>query len=278
MPQTLPKPVSKKCDLCGKRIFARYKFEKYCPVCAHFEERMNVKRFSRKAKKSIRNYIRKYGFRCSYTKILLELDDDTSPWYCVFDHCTPGDPRKIVITSALFNEIKTDLTAKEFRYVVLMLDDHRKKHKNFKKIDPSHWRRLIADGCCICGRERFSVKSKYCLWCSRISYRMWSEKLPQESKKSIWDYIHKHDYVDYYTQRPLNMDDPKSPWYCVFDHWTPHDPKKIVLTSYLINDMKNDLTEDEFWYFISQLANHFRYGTPVRKRKLEFWARPYAPV
>jgi len=42
-----------------------------------------------------------------------------------------------------------------------------------------------------------------------------------------------------------------------------------------VNIMKTDLTEDEFWYFISQLANFYRKGSAVRKRKLAYWSRPY---
>jgi hypothetical protein len=73
----------------------------------------------------------------------------------------------------------------------------------------------------------------------------------------------------------LDLDDPQSPWYLVFDHWIPRDPRKIVITSAVVNIMKSDLTEDEFWYFISQLANFHRYGTTVRKKKLAYWLRPY---
>ena len=54
-------------------------------------------------------------------------------------------------------------------------------------------------------------------------------------------------------------------------------PKKVVITSFLVNDMKNELTEAEFWYYIAQLANHFRKGTPVKKRKLKYWSRQYEP-
>jgi hypothetical protein len=73
----------------------------------------------------------------------------------------------------------------------------------------------------------------------------------------------------------LEIDDDTSPWYLVFDHWMPRDPRKIVITSALLNEMKSDLTEEEFWYFIRQLANFRRHGSVVRKRKLAYWCRPY---
>ena len=96
--------------------------------------------------------------------------------------------------------------------------------------------------------------------------------------QSVWDYLHVYDYIDYYTGMKLNLNNTQSPWYLVFDHLIPRDPGKIVPTSALINEMKGDLTEDEFWYLISELANFFRNGTPVRKIKLAFWSRPYRAV
>jgi len=100
-------------------------------------------------------------------------------------------------------------------------------------------------------------------------------RFPREAINGVWEYIRKYGFICYYTGMQLDLDDPKSPWYLVFDHWNPRDPRKIVITSALVNRMKSDLTEEEFWYFIRQLANHFRNGTVVRKRKLAFWSRPY---
>ena len=74
---------------------------------------------------------------------------------------------------------------------------------------------------------------------------------------------------------PLVLDDPKSPWYLVFDHWQPHDARRIVPTSALVNGMKGDLTEEEFWFYIRQLSNHFKNSTPVHKKPLKFWRRHY---
>ena len=93
--------------------------------------------------------------------------------------------------------------------------------------------------------------------------------------QSVWDYLHVYDYIDYYTGMKLNLNNTQSPWYLVFDHWIPRDPMKIVLTSAVVNTMKSDLTEKEFWYFIRQLANFYRNGSPVRKIKLAHWCRPY---
>jgi hypothetical protein len=100
-------------------------------------------------------------------------------------------------------------------------------------------------------------------------------RFPRHAINRVFDYLHTYGFVCYYTGMSLDLDDPKSPWYLVFDHWIPRDPRKIVVTSALVNRMKGDLTEKEFWYFIRQLANHFKYGTPVRKIKLAYWCRSY---
>ena len=71
----------------------------------------------------------------------------------------------------------------------------------------------------------------------------------------------------------LEMDDIKSQWYCVFDHWMPHDPRKVVLTSAVLNDMKSDLLEDEFWYYIKAFADYKEKGKKVVKIKPVYWYR-----
>lgn len=120
--------------------------------------------------------------------------------------------------------------------------------------------------CCICGKPVFANHSKYCRQCSQFSYRIKVRRYPTKAVKGIWDYVRKHGYVCYYTGMPLDMNDPQSPWYCVFDHWIPRDPAKLVITSTLINLMKSDLTEEEFWYYVKQLADHKEKHTRVRKK------------
>lgn len=99
------------------------------------------------------------------------------------------------------------------------------------------------------------------------------DRFPPEAVESTWDYIRKYDYVCHYIKTPLDMDDPKSPWYCVFDHWIPGDPHRIVLTSSLINDMKSDLTEEEFWDTVCQLADFKRKGKPFKMKQFSHWYR-----
>lgn len=265
------------CRGCGKRILlSRFK---YCRDCLKLNRRLHSEDIPAKGRKSFWSYRRKRGLKCCYSGVSLEIDDDTSPWYLVFSRLDPGDKNKIAPASALFNAMKADLLKKDFRYYMLALDDYRRKHLKVKKIPLVHWRLFAsstADGACpVCGRPIEWKGHKYCARCSRLVFRMRLARFPRQAVDAVLDYLHKYGFVCYYTEMPLDLDDPKSPWYLVFDHWNPRDPRKIVVTSALVNKMKGDLTEEEFWYFIRQLANFFRYGTPVRKRKLRFWCRPY---
>ena len=176
--------------------------------------------------------------------------------------------------------MKSDLSEDEFWYYVFQLDDHRLKHTTFKKRKVIHWHRFLPAPtaqrlCPVCGRPTSTRWHKYCPDCSKIAKRMIAEHFSPKAIEAVWDYIRKYGYVCYYTGMPLNLDDPKSPWYLCFDHWIPGDPRRIVITSRLVNGMKDDMTEKEFWYIIHQLANHRRKGTTVRKCKFDYWSRPY---
>lgn len=272
-------PIKKyvKCHGCGKRI--RRSRSKFCPDCFKLDQRLHSEDIPPKGRESFWAHLRKHGRRCHYSGVSLEIDDFASAWYLVFSRLVSGDNTKIVPAAALFDVMKSVLLKKEFRYYVLALDDHRQKHLEVKKRPLVHWRLLAsstAGGVCpVCGQPILSKRHKLCARCSRIAYRMKLLRFPREAIDGVFDYLHTYGFICYYTGMPLVTDDPKSPWYLVFDHWMPRDPRRIVVTSALVNAMKGDLTEEEFWYFIRQLANYYRHGTPVRKRKLAFWCRPY---
>jgi hypothetical protein len=268
-----------KCRGCGKRILRRR--SKFCPDCFKLDHRLHSEDVPVKGRNSFWAYVRKHGRRCCYSGVSLETDDETSPWYLVFARLVPGDESKIVPAAALFAVMKSALSKKEFRYYVLALDDHRRKHLKIKKIPVVHWRlltssMLTADGVCpVCGQPIELKGHKYCARCSRLVFRMKLARFPRQAINAVLDYLHKYGFVCYYTGMSLDTDDPKSPSYLVFDHWKPRDPRKMVVTSALVNAMKGDLTEEEFWYFIRQLAKFYREGSPVRKIKLACWCRSY---
>jgi len=138
--------------------------------------------------------------------------------------------------------------------------------------------RIRGKKCCRCGKPVYSNHSMYCPICRQFALRMSAKRLPASTIEDIWNYVRKYGYVCYYTGMKLDMVNRKSPWYGVLDHWIPQNSKKVVLTSALINEMKSDLTEEEFWYYIKQLNNYRVKHTKVKKKKLVYWDRLVRPV
>ena len=107
----------------------------------------------------------------------------------------------------------------------------------------------------------------------KFALRLHSKQLPPQTIEETLNYVRQKGFTCFYSQISLDLDHPRSPWYCVLDHWIPQDPGKIVLTCALFNVMKSDLSEEEFWYYIQQLADYREKGKKVRKRKLAYWWR-----
>lgn len=73
----------------------------------------------------------------------------------------------------------------------------------------------------------------------------------------------------FYTGWPLRTDDHHDPYYLTWEHRTPRDEADIVVTAAIINDMKSDLTENEFRKLIVDLANRFN-GSEKMVAKIKF--------
>ena len=136
----MPKALVKKCCKCGKPVFSIKSI--YCRTCSHFSARMSDERFSPGTRESLWEYICKYGYVCYYTGVDLNVFDESDPYFLEFDHMVPGDPRKIVITSAWFNEMKGDLALKEFKGSVVQLFNYWFKGAKMKKRKFRYWFRL----------------------------------------------------------------------------------------------------------------------------------------
>ncbi|MBF0570965.1 MAG: hypothetical protein HQL12_03740 [Candidatus Omnitrophica bacterium] len=277
----------KKCCICGKPVCTDR--AEYCLVCRDFAIRMSVERLPQASIQDIWESVRKNGYVCFYTGMALDMSSPTSPWYGVLDHWIPGDNRKVVLTSALFNEMKSDLSEVEFWYYVEELYNFKKNGTPIRKKRVVYWQGLVGPGrgiykegptpkihgkkCCICRKPVCSNHSKYCSICRQFAAHMRVARLPPLTVQSIWAYVRQHGYVCYYTGMALDMRHRKSPWYGVLDHWIPGDNKKVVLTSDLFNEMKSDLSEKEFWYYIEQLYHFKKNGTSIRKKRLVYWER-----
>lgn len=130
--------------------------------------------------------------------------------------------------------------------------------------------------CWVCGKPVLSVHSMFCQGCARLAFRMKIRRFSPEAEEGVWNYVRTYGKRCYYTKMPLEMDDVKSQWYCVFDHLIPLDPSQIVLTSAMINEMKSALSEREFWFYIEQLADFNTDHKKIKKIKLAYWRRRYA--
>ena len=137
----MPKKLVKKCCMCGKSVFSVKSI--YCRDCSHFSARMSDERFSPEIRESLWSHVRKNrGFYCYYTGMKLNVFDKSDPYFLEFDHLIPGDPRKIVMTSAWFNELKGDLTFKELKGSVVQLYNYWFKGIKIKKKKFRYWFRL----------------------------------------------------------------------------------------------------------------------------------------
>ncbi len=284
------KILTKKCCICGKPIWSAK--SRYCWDCAVLSYRMFCRKLRPEAIEGVWDYIRKHGKRCYYTGMLLDTRNSKSPWYVVFDHWIPGDGRKVVLTSSLINEMKSDLSEDEFWDLIDQLVKYKKYGIPIRKRKLRYWRRPyvpkflpenlkpgeLIKKCCICGKPVRFKRSRYCVQCGHIRDRLQGESLGPVANRGIWDYVRKYRYHCFYTNVPLDMDDYNSPWYLSFDHRTPGNKREVVLTCVLFNEMKTDLTEEEFWYYVNQLDNYKKKHTKVKKRKLDYWYRLHPPA
>jgi hypothetical protein len=140
----MPKKMTGKCDLCGKKVFSVKSI--YCRECSHFCARMTNERFPPEACKKLKNDVRKNrGFYCHFTDQKIDVFNVSDPYFLEFDHLVPGDPSTIVMTSAWINEMKGDMTFKEFKRSVVQLFDYWFKGIKIKKMKFRYWFRLLVN-------------------------------------------------------------------------------------------------------------------------------------
>lgn len=114
------------CVVCGAEKHAQ---AYACTRCKRIIDRVETRRDSsgdsHKVDKAARlralqDAWRDGNFRCFYTGIA--LIDDGQRWrehrYLVFEHRTPGDEASVVVTCALVNRMKTDLTEDQFKNLI----------------------------------------------------------------------------------------------------------------------------------------------------------------
>jgi 5-methylcytosine-specific restriction endonuclease McrA len=112
--------VPRTCPVCGSPV---HQLAVLCKRCKKLVDRVDIRRKPDKQSrvKALRDAWNGKGFTCHYTGILLVEDNPGDPRYLTFDHRTPRDESDIVVTAALVNDMKSDMSDEEFRTVVSQL-------------------------------------------------------------------------------------------------------------------------------------------------------------
>ena len=137
--KSLKKPF-RKCVLCGKRTLSPK--SDHCLRCAHFTKSMNNRQIHKEVVKEIEDHVRRNGFVCQYTGMKLNLTDPKDPFYFSFDHMIPGNGQTVKLTFALLNEMKSDMTFKEFEYYILQFAKFFTTGNTIIKKKLKYWYRL----------------------------------------------------------------------------------------------------------------------------------------
>ena len=130
--------------------------------------------------------------------------------------------------------------------------------------------------CPICKSSLHHPLATYCKRCKRLLDRVDIRKKPDKEARvralqKAWD---GEGFRCYYSSIKLVEDNPKDPRYITFDHLTPRKESDIVVVAAVINDMKSDMSDDEFRLMVLQLAIRFKGGKfDERVFNLKHWKR-----
>jgi len=110
-----------KCIVCGSEL--NNPLALYCNRCKKILSRIDTRRKpNREARiRALRQAWDGESFRCFYTGVKLVEDNFKDPRYLTFDHRTPRQEDDIVIVAQVINDMKSDMSDKEFRWMVLQL-------------------------------------------------------------------------------------------------------------------------------------------------------------
>ena len=112
------------CEICGK---ACHSLAYACVDCKRLLDRIYIRGWKRNLKTrraALRAAWDGQVFRCFYTGWPLTISDPTSPLHFTWEHRTPGSEDDIVVAAALINAMKSDLTERQFRELVIDLGRH----------------------------------------------------------------------------------------------------------------------------------------------------------
>jgi hypothetical protein len=285
-------PLAVKCAICIRQAIPR---SIYCQRCRPL---VATKADSVKREKAlIEGYDESIdGFRCRWCGVVLDTVNRAGPFSLCFDHLIPQKWSALDPSSMLMNSMKSDLGPDEYPLLTGELARHHNGSPfNRDIVKFMYWNkqvRLPAQSlpsrgvlrleytsalqttCDICGRPSFP-HSIYCPTCRRLVFWGGKEHLPRVRALKLAWCPELGCFICYYTGIPLNITDPKDPWYTTFEHRIPGLDETQVMSASWVNAMKTALSEDEFWAVIMEYDRYLREGGEFNKNIVEFrhWNR-----
>jgi hypothetical protein len=272
--------VSKKCCICDKDVSPH---SRYC--ARHRKKFFNTINSDGRTTAGRDAWSEKDdGFICHYTGVKLNEDDPNDAWYVNFDHPVPGQPGKVVMCARWYNLLKTDLVHDELQTAVRGANTF---HLTGVPLDPAtlkcgHWVRAVRpkisgpkgksgrpeNECPACGAG-IGHMARYCARCRKFIMNHSDRAARIDAMKAAWD-GERNGFVCHYSGILLDDKDHHSPFYLTFDHTVPGENGKIVVAAYLFNEMKDALSEEEFWAVVKELVRMWDELTPFDKSVVKF--------
>lgn len=131
--------------------------------------------------------------------------------------------------------------------------------------------------CHVCERAA-KPRAHYCPRCREYIYHKPEHLARKQAMKLAYDKA-QDAFICHYTGILLDEHKPHTPWNLTFDHVIPGKKGgRLVVASSLINDMKSDMSEDEFIAVIREFASYKTTGSFNKDAiHLEHWYRLVRP-
>jgi hypothetical protein len=128
--------------------------------------------------------------------------------------------------------------------------------------------------CDICG-DGTVRGAKYCPRCRKFIYNKPEDTARAKAMKDAWDPAGKC-FRCQVTKMALEEKDHTSPFFLSFDHVIPGKKGELQVVARFINQMKADLSREEFLILVPELGDCIRTGRPFNRDiiRFEYWFRP----
>lgn len=129
-------------------------------------------------------------------------------------------------------------------------------------------------GCDICG----APSMPHSIYCEACGHRVLNQHEGHARAVAMKAARRQDGYHCYYTDALLNMEDPNDPWYGTFDHPVPGVKGNLVLTGFVVNANKTNLTADEYPKVVRETVHHWDTGEPFDRNVVPFecWRKQMA--